>query len=43
MKTLEQMGADQSAFAKAGREEILYQVRGDITDLMDVDILWDMM
>lgn len=26
VKTLEQMGADQSAFAKAGREEILYQV-----------------
>ena len=26
VKTLEQMGADQSASAKAGREEILYQV-----------------
>ena len=28
VKTLEQMGADQSASAKAGREEILYQVGG---------------
>lgn len=26
MKTLEQMGADQSASVKAGREEVLYQV-----------------
>lgn len=27
MKTLEQMGADQSAKVTAGREEILYQAR----------------
>lgn len=43
MKTLEQMGADQSASAKSGREEILYQatcVRWRFEHLIDVKTIF---